>query len=226
MSAYKSVPLLPCPHCADSDIRVTCHSKMGRGLHDGEDVFSMCCYACGATVPNRYSRDLLIEAWNRRAAPRVPDTDTELVERLRAAGPNSGYMLIMTEAAERLAAQADEIAQKAREIESLRAQCGLRQIQGYHEGRQGREDEIARLKAELDELTTALDDREAKICERNEAWADAEANRRDAGYREWSHSCNACLNTITLWVAGCPHCGMSRPAAIASNAGTEQGKGR
>jgi DNA repair exonuclease SbcCD ATPase subunit len=52
----------------------------------------------------------------------------------------------MTEAANHIAAQAAE-------IESLRAQCGLRQIQGYKEGRAKAEDEIARLQSSLDRLT-------------------------------------------------------------------------
>jgi hypothetical protein len=32
-------------------------------------VYSMCCYECGATFPNRYRRELLVDAWNRRTAP-------------------------------------------------------------------------------------------------------------------------------------------------------------
>lgn len=61
--------LLPCPFCASTDIRITRHPGEGRGEHRGEDVYSMCCYECGATFPNRYRSDLLVSAWNRRARP-------------------------------------------------------------------------------------------------------------------------------------------------------------
>ncbi len=30
-------------------------------------IYSMCCYDCGATFPNRYKLELLKDAWNRRA---------------------------------------------------------------------------------------------------------------------------------------------------------------
>lgn len=59
--------LKPCPFCDGIDIRITRHPGAGRGEHHGEDVYSMCCYDCGATFPNRYRRDLLVESWNRRA---------------------------------------------------------------------------------------------------------------------------------------------------------------
>lgn len=29
-------------------------------------MFSMCCFSCGGTTPNRYSLRLLNESWNRR----------------------------------------------------------------------------------------------------------------------------------------------------------------
>lgn len=63
--------LLPCPFCAGTDIRIDRHPNAGRGMHQGEDVYSMCCYDCGATFPNRYRRELLVECWNRRASPQV-----------------------------------------------------------------------------------------------------------------------------------------------------------
>lgn len=60
--------LLPCPFCGGSDIRIDAHPHVGRYEHENETVYSMCCYACGATFPNRYKRQALQDAWNRRAA--------------------------------------------------------------------------------------------------------------------------------------------------------------
>lgn len=58
----------PCPFCAGTNIRFDAHPHTGRGpLHYDATVYSMCCYDCGATFPNRYRKELLIEAWNRRA---------------------------------------------------------------------------------------------------------------------------------------------------------------
>jgi Lar family restriction alleviation protein len=70
--------LLPCPFCGGDDIRIDAHPHVGRYEHEGETVYSMCCYACGAGFPNRYKRQLLVDAWDRRAA-------TAEIERLRAA---------------------------------------------------------------------------------------------------------------------------------------------
>jgi Lar family restriction alleviation protein len=55
---------LPCPFCGGNDIRHTAHSdnRSPTGL-----IFSMCCYRCGATFPNRYKLELLMSAWNTRA---------------------------------------------------------------------------------------------------------------------------------------------------------------
>ncbi len=69
---------LPCPFCGGTDIRITQHIGQGTGfLHQGEDVFSMCCYDCGATFPNRYRRELLVECWNRRATPPTATSQAE-----------------------------------------------------------------------------------------------------------------------------------------------------
>lgn len=70
--------LKPCPFCGGSDIRITRHPKEGTGLHWNEDVYSMCCYDCGATFPNRYKRELLVEAWNRRAGDSATIKDLPL----------------------------------------------------------------------------------------------------------------------------------------------------
>ncbi len=60
----------PCPFCEGADIRCDKHheTRSPTGF-----VWSMCCYNCGATFPNRYKRELLVEAWNRR-----PTADGEL----------------------------------------------------------------------------------------------------------------------------------------------------
>lgn len=56
----------PCPFCGGKDIRFTDHGNIGTGMHSGDHVWSMCCYDCGATFPNRYRKELLVENWNRR----------------------------------------------------------------------------------------------------------------------------------------------------------------
>lgn len=64
--------LLPCPFCGRIDIRFTEHKNAGRGDHRGEDVWSMCCYPCGARVPNMYKehgRKIMVKAWNTRTHP-------------------------------------------------------------------------------------------------------------------------------------------------------------
>lgn len=63
--------LSPCPFCGGADIRIDAHRHAGRGEHQGETIYSMGCYGCGATFPNRYRKELLIEAWNRRVV--LPD---------------------------------------------------------------------------------------------------------------------------------------------------------
>lgn len=58
---------LPCPFCGGVDIRFTNHGKDFRNiLHPDDEVWSTCCYNCGATFPNRYRKELLVECWNRR----------------------------------------------------------------------------------------------------------------------------------------------------------------
>jgi hypothetical protein len=50
--------LLPCLHCAGADIRFDKH--VSESSPTGE-IWSMCCYDCGATFPNRYRKELLVE---------------------------------------------------------------------------------------------------------------------------------------------------------------------
>ena len=59
--------VLPCPFCGGSDIRFTNHGKVSRDPHHrSDDVWSTGCYNCGASFPNRYNKQLLIDCWNRR----------------------------------------------------------------------------------------------------------------------------------------------------------------
>lgn len=75
----------PCPFCGGTDIRWNRHVGAGSGMwHHGQDVFSMCCYDCGGTVPNRYSLELVNEAWNRRPQEaNAPAKGSEPFERWR-----------------------------------------------------------------------------------------------------------------------------------------------
>lgn len=59
-----SEKLLPCPHCGGSDVRFDRHVH---GSSPTGEIWSMCCYDCGATFPNRYRKELLVNAWNTRA---------------------------------------------------------------------------------------------------------------------------------------------------------------
>ena len=56
--------LKACPFCGGKDIRFDSHFKP---ISPTGKIWSMCCYDCGATFPNRYLKELLVEAWNRRA---------------------------------------------------------------------------------------------------------------------------------------------------------------
>jgi len=61
------VEIKPCPFCGGTNIKFDCHVGQGnlyiKGCHN---LWSTCCYDCGATFPNRYSKKLLIDCWNRR----------------------------------------------------------------------------------------------------------------------------------------------------------------
>lgn len=61
----------PCPFCGGTDIRHTAHpnQRFGDWEHHPAEmpyIYSMCCYDCGATFPNRYKLEHLNAAWNRR----------------------------------------------------------------------------------------------------------------------------------------------------------------
>ena len=58
---------LNCPFCGGTDIRFTNHGKVSRDPHHfKDDVWSTCCYDCGATFPSMYSKEHLVEKWQRR----------------------------------------------------------------------------------------------------------------------------------------------------------------
>lgn len=59
--------LLPCPFCGCKKIIIKTHIGCGRcGIHSDEDIYSIGCWECGASVPSRYKRELVKELWNRR----------------------------------------------------------------------------------------------------------------------------------------------------------------
>lgn len=76
-----SEQLKACPFCGGADIRIHKHPGEGTGLHhQGDDVYSMGCYGCGAMFPSCYRPALFAEKWNTRAQ----DFDT-LAQRLQEA---------------------------------------------------------------------------------------------------------------------------------------------
>ena len=60
MNAQKT---LPCPFCGGKNIRFDCHKSY---TSPTGEIWSMCCYNCGARFPNRYKKELLLTAWNKR----------------------------------------------------------------------------------------------------------------------------------------------------------------
>lgn len=64
-----STELKPCPFCGGTDIKIDRHieSRSPTG-----ELFTMCCYDCGATFPGRYRRELLVKAWNKRVDTSKP----------------------------------------------------------------------------------------------------------------------------------------------------------
>jgi len=63
--------LQPCPFCGSTDIANVSAGTAGptNRWHAGDTIFAVNCRRCGASVPNRYRNDLVVEAWNRRAPP-------------------------------------------------------------------------------------------------------------------------------------------------------------
>lgn len=61
---WKSVEeILPCPFCNGKDIRFNCYKDHNSPTRE---IWSICCYDCGAHFPNRYKKELLLTAWNKR----------------------------------------------------------------------------------------------------------------------------------------------------------------
>ena len=60
--------LKPCPFCGSRDIANVSAGHAGPTdvWHAGDGIFAVDCRDCGASVPNRYRNDLVVEAWNRR----------------------------------------------------------------------------------------------------------------------------------------------------------------
>lgn len=78
--------LAPCPFCGCHEINLVKHKGAGRGFdHAGDDVWTIGCNNCGASVPGRYNehgKTLLIAAWNKRAPdPRIARVRAEERER-------------------------------------------------------------------------------------------------------------------------------------------------
>ena len=63
--------VMACPFCGTKP-EIMPSGERGRDLmHRNDNVWSMCCYSCGAQVPNRYGEhglNLMREQWNKRAA--------------------------------------------------------------------------------------------------------------------------------------------------------------
>ncbi len=64
----ESVVMLPCPFCGGEHIKMTSHKGYQARMSPTGEVWSMCCYDCGATFPNRYKKELLVMQWNKRAS--------------------------------------------------------------------------------------------------------------------------------------------------------------
>jgi hypothetical protein len=78
---------LICPFCGSRDIRFTNHGEAkprfgdshSDALHYGDEIWSTCCYLCGATFPNMYSREKLEEKWRARPTPEPAQGNVEIV---------------------------------------------------------------------------------------------------------------------------------------------------
>ena len=64
--------LKPCPFCGSHDIANVSGGYAGPSnvWRRGDEIFAVNCKDCGASVPNRYMNELVVEAWNTRAAER------------------------------------------------------------------------------------------------------------------------------------------------------------
>ena len=55
-----------CPFCGTSDLEVEYGSMLGDGYSEGNEVYAIFCYHCGAYMCDE-DESKLIEAWNKRA---------------------------------------------------------------------------------------------------------------------------------------------------------------
>ena len=64
----KPSDLKPCPFCGSADIKNVSagHAGPTNLWHAGDEIFAVNCKDCGASVPNRYRNNLVVEAWNTR----------------------------------------------------------------------------------------------------------------------------------------------------------------
>lgn len=60
--------LKPCPFCGSTEVANVSagHAVPSNHWHAGEEIFAVNCKKCGASVPNRYRNDLVVNHWNRR----------------------------------------------------------------------------------------------------------------------------------------------------------------
>ena len=60
--------LKPCPFCGSHDIANVSAGYAGPTdrWHAGDEIFAVNCKSCGASVPNRYRNDLVVDSWNKR----------------------------------------------------------------------------------------------------------------------------------------------------------------
>lgn len=64
----RNIELKPCPFCGSIDIGNVSSDFEGPSyhLHAGDKIFAVNCEKCGASVPNRYKNELVVQSWNRR----------------------------------------------------------------------------------------------------------------------------------------------------------------
>ena len=64
----KPSDLKPCPFCGGTDVANVSAGYAGPTdvWHAGHQIFAVNCKGCGASVPNRYQNQLVVDAWNKR----------------------------------------------------------------------------------------------------------------------------------------------------------------
>ncbi len=108
MSETDAGKLAACPFCSGTDIRFDRHIQ---GRSPTGEIWSMYCYQCGATFPNRYRKELLVEKWNTRTPPtgNAMREALEAFQKIQACADNSGAVYtIASKMIDDLAAQPQE----------------------------------------------------------------------------------------------------------------------